>query len=180
MAILLACDKYGKCSSIIRRQNSVYPYAIVSISAAEGSHYGGGNIDTSSHNFAVMKSVLSTLDLNGSATVTNTLAYQSACYAYTSQTLYKDINHANVTAVDAAAHTITLQYYPASDKPLQLNEPIAQPTTQTFTIPESVKIVRGGTCSAAHFNDIHLNSSVNLYKSSASDADISTIYVVDG
>lgn len=179
-AFLLVCTSSGGCSPLIHRQNKVYPYAVASISAAEGDRYGGGTINLSSHNYAVMETILSTLNFDATATNTSTTVNQGPCYAVTRKPVYDNIYLMNISSVDPNSHTITVDYIPPSTAPEGLNAPLPQTYSKVFTIPASAQIVGGGDCHSDTFDDLRVGDMVSLYKSSPSADTISIVYNNNG
>jgi hypothetical protein len=164
------CISANNCSELIKRTNSTYPYAEVYISVAAGT------IDFNSHNFKVMKTVLSTLNFNASqasnqSSTSNSTSSSGGNYApgntsnpaVVANQCYKldnlrGTNFGNgkgypVSAINAATQSLTLSYTVGS----------SQAETRTFSVPSSAAIVGGTDCTSIPFSKIKVNDLVTVY-----------------
>jgi hypothetical protein len=147
------CQTGGSCSTNIRRSNTAYPYAAVSISPEAGT------TDFHSHNFAVMKTVISSLSL---------FAKQSdpSYSAATNLTPCNEVNGMSpqyvggpdtsvVVSKDATNRTLTISQDPYSTPPSQ---------SHTITVPQSVPIIGvANECHTITFEAIQIGDGINLY-----------------
>ena len=152
------CQSSGSCTTNIKRSNTAYPYASASISPEAGT------IDFHSHNFAVMKTVLSMLDLFANQTNPNysVASNLTPCNIVKGMTQYQGIGGgqtAIVVSKDETNKTLALSYDPYSATPSK---------PQTVIIPRSAPIIGiKNTCHTITFDSIQVYDGVNLYSASS-------------
>lgn len=152
-AYLLSCDTQNLCSPIIQRDNTTYPYLLITVSAESGWRYGGGAIDTKSHNYAVMETVMSTLNVSPQQS-TGSAANNWADVPGTSKA------GGQLIAVNPASRTITIGGYFTDT----ISGSVVPQPNATVTIPSSARIF-GQLGNSLTISSLHVNDWVTVYYS---------------
>jgi hypothetical protein len=166
-AYLLSCDMQNLCSPIIQRDNATYPYLLITVSAESGWRYGGGAIDTKSHNYTVMETVLSTL---------NVLPQQSTQSTGSTTNNWADVPGTSkaggqIIAVNPASRTITIGGYFATTVS---GSAVPQPNA-TITVPSGARIF-GQLGNSLTISSLHVSDWVTVYYSLDSPSTIVAIF----